>query len=633
MVIRRVRNVFFALAIGLPLVAVTGAGPAAGSSPDETGATVGAAPGRAPSKVPSLLRDVAAQVSAAMMANRTGALTAAQAETLSVGDLSVDTAGRIGVLVHARSVISDSQLADLAGAGAIDTSNSSQWTAVPGMRLPTTGLAAVMLPYDRLDAVAALPWVTVLRPAFRPAMDVGPIEAESVQLHQADKAQDNGLSGKGQKVGAMSGDVDHIADSIKQGELPKNVQVLSQAKYDDDEGTAMLEIVHDMAPKAKLAYATSGNNLFDYIEGFHRLAAAGSTLITEDLAFDDEPAFQQGLGARTAERLGRYGIWVSSSAGNLGTRHAPRVVADGTGKGPDGVTKGFKDCADNPDNVVALRDKDTTYDFSLAAGAVFRSTLQWSEPRAIFPTEGQGGFTDLNLYVMDSTGKQCLKVSDDVQKNGVGDTIEQMLYTNKTGATQQIKVAVNVAGTSSAVKAPTLDLRFRAYTAGVTMSDPTERAGSLNPDSNYLRYATSAGAVNASVSTDPADVPLETYSAAGPVEIMLTTLCPNPGPGPCKGVAGKKKKTAVAPTWSAGDGVSVSGAGGFGSGTCPTEQQGACRFFGTSAAAPSATGVATLVREELGGHTMPKRLNKVLVERAKSRDGEAFGAGVLRALS
>jgi hypothetical protein len=190
-----------------------------------------------------------------------------------------------------------------------------------------------------------------------------------------------------------------------------------------------------------------------------------------------------------------------------------------------------------------------------------------------------------------------------------------------------------VQGTSSAVKAPTLDLRFRAYTAGLTLSDPTERAGSLNPDSNYLRYATSAGAVNASVSTDPADVPLETYSAAGPVEIMLTTMCPNPGPGPCKGVAGKNKKTAVAPTWSAGDGVSVSGAGGFGSGTCPTEQQGACRFFGTSAAAPSATGVAALVREELGGHTMPKRLNKVLVERAKSRDGEAFGAGVLRALS
>jgi hypothetical protein len=30
----------------------------------------------------------------------------------------------------------------------------------------------------------------------------------------------------------------------------------------------------------------------------------------------------------------------------------------------------------------------------------FLITLQWSEPRAIFPTAGAGGFTDLDLYVV-----------------------------------------------------------------------------------------------------------------------------------------------------------------------------------------------------------------------------------------
>ena len=622
---RRLRIFFFCLAIGMPAVAVGGAGAAIATTPDEAAST-------APSKVPTLLRHEAAQIGAALAANGTGALTAAQITTVSAGALDIDASGRIAVLVHSAGLVTSSQAAQLSALGATDLSSSTSWTPVAGMTLPTTGLVTVMLPYDKLDAVAALPWVTVLRPGFRPIEDVGPIEAESVQLHQADKAQDNGLTGKGQKVGAMSGDVDHIADSIKQGELPKDVEVLSQAKYTDDEGTAMLEIIHDMAPDAELAYASSKRNIFDYIMGFHRLAAAGTTLIAEDLAFDDEPAFQQGIGAQTAESLAKYGVWVSSSAGNLGTRHAPRVTAKGTGKGPDGATSGFKNCPTNPDNVVALRDKDTTYDFTLGAGGSFNSTLQWSEPRAIYPTEGQGGFTDLNLYIMDSTGKKCLDWSNNVQKNGVGDTIEQDLYTNTTGATQQVKVVVDVQGTSSAVKPPMLDLRFRAYTAGVTMVDPTERAGSLNPDSNYLGFATSAAAVNASVSQDPATIGLEAYSAAGPVQIITTTQCPKVGPGPCTGVAGPKSKSFPAPTWAAADGVSVSGAGGFGSGTCPTQTQGACRFYGTSAAAPSAAGVAVLIRQELGGRTTPVKLNQVLIDRAKARDGEGFGAGVLRAV-
>jgi subtilisin family serine protease len=90
-------------------------------------------------------------------------------------------------------------------------------------------------------------------------------------------------------------------------------------------------------------------------------------------------------------------------------------------------------------------------------------------------------------------------------------------------------------------------------------------------------------------------------------------------------------KTWAAPTWSAADGVSVSGAGGFGSGSCPTTETGSCLFFGTSAAAPSATGVAALVRQEFGGAVTPVELNALLADRAKDRHGMRFGAGVLRA--
>ena len=197
-------------------------------------------------------------------------------------------------------------------------------------------------------------------------------------------------------------------------------------------------------------------------------------------------------------------------------------------------------------------------------------TLQWSEPRAVYPTAGQGGFTDLNLYLMDASGTTCLAASNAVQANGVGDTIEQFIYENTTGVAQPVKLVVDVQGTSTARKAPILDLRWRALSAGVQTIDPPERAGSMNPDSNYLGFATSAGAVNASLSVDPATIALEPYSAAGPTQILSTTRCPGGKPGPCKGVPGGSSRSFPAPYWAAADGVSVSGAGGFGSGTCPT---------------------------------------------------------------
>jgi len=110
------------------------------------------------------------------------------------------------------------------------------------------------------------------------------------------------------------------AYSVAQGELPADVHVVKQAAYDGDEGTAMLEIIHDIAPGAELAFATTGETLAEYVEAFHLLAAAGVSMITEEIALDDEPAFQQGIGAATAEALAQHGIWVSSSAGNLGAR-------------------------------------------------------------------------------------------------------------------------------------------------------------------------------------------------------------------------------------------------------------------------------------------------------------------------
>jgi hypothetical protein len=620
---RRLTTILSGALLAVPALAVTGTAHAA----PQTTPTVNAG---SPSKVPALVRQEAGRVRQAMAsAKAAGAtrLSAAQARTVGGDFLAARTDGALDLDLHATAAVGASQADQLKALGVSVLDSSASFARVPGAALPDSGLIHAAVPVDKLDAVAALPWVAAIRPVFKPQVDAGPNTSEGVPLHNIPRAASFGFTGAGQKIGAISDGVTSISQSIALGELPSTVQVLDPGE--GDEGTAMLEILNDEAPGAQLAFNTVGADLTSYVAAFHNLAAAGSTMIAEDIAFDDEPAFQQGLGATTAEQLARSGIWVSSSAGNLGAKHAPRVPAVGTGAPADGVTSDFAHCAVKPTNAVALRGTDTSYDVTIVNNGGILPTLQWSEPRAIFPTAGQGGFTDLNVYLLNATGTDCLGESDNVQANGVGDTLEQFEWDNLTGATVHAKLVVSVAGTSSAAAVPTLDLRWR--TAGVTTNDPPDVAGSLNPDSNYLGFATSAGAVAADLSVQPSVTPLETFSAAGPVQIGVTTRCAGGAAGPCVGVRSNSITSFPAPNWAAADGVSVSGVGGFGSGACPSTTQGGCRFFGTSAAAPSAAGVAALVRQRLGAHLGARALNSAMSELAFPRSGASFGAGVLRA--
>ena len=71
----------------------------------------------------------------------------------------------------------------------------------------------------------------------------------------------------------------------------------------------MLEIVHDMAPGADLLFHGTGGGVAAHVAAQDNLAVAGADLITEDIAFDSEPAFQKGLAATNAEiYLGAGGV-------------------------------------------------------------------------------------------------------------------------------------------------------------------------------------------------------------------------------------------------------------------------------------------------------------------------------------
>ena len=557
----------------------------------------------------------------------------AAAGATDLSDLSdalvyVTASGELDLTFHSASTTGPDEEADLQSLGATVV-NRLELPAELG--LPSVGMIQAKVPYDMVEAAAGLPWVVAVTPPGYGDVDphpTNPINSEGVPLHNADLAQNLGITGAGVSIGAISDGVSNLAVSQAANELPA-VNVLAAGS--GDEGTAMLEIIHDMAPGAALLFDATGGGVLNHTAALINLVANGANVIAEDIAFDAEPAFQQGLAAATAEAIAALGVSVHSSAGNRGQNHAARVQAVGTGGGPDGFGGPFVGCGIGPTNTVAIAPgADTTFDLVLGCngpcttGSTF--TLQWSEPRAISPTPGAGGFTDLDLYIMDATGTICLGQSLLAQFFGAGDTIEQITMPAAMAGTP-VKVVVNVFGSFGAAGAPTLDLRWRRTNSE---TDAPTRAGSLNPDSNYTGLATSAAAINATNSS------IEAFSSGGPVQLGSTTVCPG-GIYPCAGgVPGPGLASSAGPTWAAADGVAVSGVGGFGNGTCPAVNPGDCRFFGTSASAPHAGACDALVRELIGPASpvgpVNTRLTSTATDFAPPGPDNTTGAGLLDCL-
>jgi len=92
-----------------------------------------------------------------------------------------------------------------------------------------------------------------------------------------------------------------------------------------DEGRAMLQIVHDVAPGASLAFYTAENSEADFANGIGKLATsvasggAGARIIADDIGYFDEPFFQDGIVAQAIDAVEAQGVAYFSAAGNDGS--------------------------------------------------------------------------------------------------------------------------------------------------------------------------------------------------------------------------------------------------------------------------------------------------------------------------
>ncbi len=386
------------------------------------------------------------------------------------------------------------------------------------------------------------------------APKVGAATSQGVVAHGADKSHATGVTGVGSKVCVLSDGINSLAARQGTGDLPASVSVLAGQAGNGDEGTAMLEIVYDMAPGAPLGYATGFGGIASMATNIINLRAAGCAVIVDDVSYFFEPAFQDGPIAQAVASVQAAGALYFSSAANSGNL---TKGTSGTWEG-DWVASGVLF-----DGFPTQRFGALPYDVLTKRGSVI--TLKWSDPQG-------GSGNDYDLYVLDPTGSAIVNASFNSQ-SGTQDPVEGVGCDATTCPTNALIVVVQFSGVARALRLDTHRGTLSVATAG----------------SSYGHNATpslSVAAVNVATAGGGSFVggganPVEPFSSDGPRKLFYQPNGAAITPGNVL-FAGNGGTTLAKVDLAAADGV-------------VTTTPGFIPFFGTSAAAPHAAALAALV--------------------------------------
>ena len=420
-----------------------------------------------------------------------------------------------------------------------------------------------------LLSLASSPDVKQLRDPERFSTNVGAVTSQGYVSHGANRVIAAGTTGSGVRVGVLSDSASaaRVSALIASGDLPADTIVVpNQAgpTTGEDEGAAMMEIVHDIAPGAKLVFATAYSTQAQFAANIRALRYTyGCDIIVDDITYFAEGAFQDDTVALAVNDVTANGALYFSAAansGNLTSGTSGTWEGDFSSGGPasgllvgDGTVHNFGTTA------------APVYSDALTAASTYIS-LKWSDPLG-------GSANDYDLYVLNAAGTAVIATSGAAQ-TGTQNPFEAVSGTFPIGS--QV-VVVLYSGMQRALRVDTNRGQLSIATAGSTFG----HNAAANTFTTAATYWNSAH-TGARPFTGGAANPIETFSSDGPRKIFYTPQGLPITPGNLL-FSTNGGATLQKPEATAADGV-------------VTKTPGFNPFYGTSAAAPHAAGIAALIK-------------------------------------
>ncbi len=472
--------------------------------------------------------------------------------------------------------------------------------------LPGYHFLQAVLPVENLEGIAARTDVVFIRPAQKARQNF--IDSEGDYTHQAIQARANfPANGTGIKVGVLSDSIDNssnaLAAAIASGNIdPANTYAIAgQAGTGEGEGLAMCEVVHDLAPGAKIYFATGAAGAAQMASNILALAQAGCRIICDDEFYVDESPFQDGVIAQAVKTVSDLGVLYFSCARNSGNRDS---LMSSTWQGDFVSDASFPGYLDFSPGV--------TEDDILTGGYDYEADLFWSDPLGastndydLFMLDGFGNVVYSSQNVQNGTQDPYEHIADPAQYSA-GYYLAVYLYSG-TNRFMHLDFGRGVLdwATAGCIRGHNACDAANSFTVAATPADTAYAVG--DPTGPYPSAFNSSDVV-------------EYFSADGPRRMFYNPDGTPITPGNFSSSGGR---VLFKPDFTAADGVS-------------TTPPGFAPFFGTSCAAPHAAAIAALVLSYNPGLT-PAQVRNVLTNScidimAPGWDRDS-GSGILMALT
>ena len=429
------------------------------------------------------------------------------------------------------------------------------------------------LPVDRIEAAAARAEVHSIRAAMPHARSTGPVALQGDYVQRSDVVRTTypTLTGAGVTVGVLSdsfncyavyadpvnnvpvsgnagyasnGFTADYATDVSTGALPSGVNVLVGGEADclnygaptqlpyGDEGRAMLQIVHAVAPGAGLAFYTAYNSEADFASGIGKLAAAGAQVIADDIGYFDEPYFQDGIVAQAIDAVEAKGVAYFSAAGNNGTLSYENTSPSFATLSSSAPTTGeyllnFDASGKTTTNYLPITVPP------IPPGDFVGVVLQWDQPYVTGAPGSPGASSQIDLCITGGTGSDTITDYDGnavscTGPNKVGADAYQIMFignpANAAGmsAQQNLNIVVGLAGATAApgrlivtVEDDGLGSTINQFATGsATLQGHPGAAGAAAVGAAFYFFTPRCGSTPAQ---------LESFSSAGGAPILFDT--------------------------------------------------------------------------------------------------------------